>query len=98
MKWAAAGYSQLLRYRTLRALGFLTTCFPGVPLRFTPGFMLPPASRVLHPVASESRAHRLGLSLQSLRIKRKTRAQFCYTLAHFVAHFIRRRRMNHFRD
>jgi len=36
-----------LRYRTLRALGFLTSSYPGVPLRFTPGFMLPPASRVL---------------------------------------------------
>jgi len=39
--------SQLLRYRTLRALGFLILDYPGVPLRSTPGFMLPPASRVL---------------------------------------------------
>jgi len=39
--------SQLLRYRTLRALGFLTFRLPGVPLRSTPGFMFPPAKRVL---------------------------------------------------
>ena len=39
--------SQSLRYRTLRALGLLTFRLPGVPLRSTPGFMLPPAARVL---------------------------------------------------
>ncbi|GEM_PF-6383254 len=38
---------QLLRYRTLRALGFHDRRHPGVPLRYTPGFMLPPAARVL---------------------------------------------------
>jgi hypothetical protein len=39
--------SRLLGYRTLRALGFLTLRHPGVPLRYTPGFMLTPAARVL---------------------------------------------------
>jgi pimeloyl-ACP methyl ester carboxylesterase len=39
--------SQSLRYRTLRAPGLLTFRLPGVPLRSTPGFMLPPAARVL---------------------------------------------------
>jgi hypothetical protein len=39
--------SQLLGYRTLRALRFLTQRHPGVPLRSTPGFMLAPAARVL---------------------------------------------------
>jgi hypothetical protein len=39
--------SQLLGYRTLRALRFLTLRQPGVPLRSTPGFMLAPAARVL---------------------------------------------------
>jgi hypothetical protein len=38
---------QHLRYRTLRALGFLTVRYPGVSLRSTPGFMLPPAAQVL---------------------------------------------------
>jgi hypothetical protein len=37
--------SQLLRCRTLRALGFLSLVIPGVSLRSTPGFMLPPAPR-----------------------------------------------------
>jgi hypothetical protein len=40
-----------LRYRTLRALGFLTLRHPGVPLRSTPGFMLAPAARVLEKYA-----------------------------------------------
>ena len=40
------GKSQRLRYRTLRALGVFNYRRPGVPLRSTPGFMLPPAARV----------------------------------------------------
>ena len=40
------GKSQDLRYRTLRALRVLNYRRPGVPLRSTPGFMLPPAARV----------------------------------------------------
>src|SRR5437660_12106002 len=36
--------SHVLRCRTLRALGFLTSRYPGVPVRSTPGFMLPPAA------------------------------------------------------
>jgi len=39
------GKSQGLRYRTLRALGVFNYRRPGVPLRSTPGFMLPPAAR-----------------------------------------------------
>src|SRR6266853_6391424 len=49
-KWAIAFHhskSQRLPYRTLRALGLITFRYPGVPLRSAPGFMLPPASRVL---------------------------------------------------
>src|SRR5882672_11657482 len=48
-KWATANHHEyigLSRYRTLRALGFFNPGYPGVPLRSTPGFMLPPAPRV----------------------------------------------------
>ncbi|HEY3027502.1 MAG TPA: hypothetical protein VGJ55_15235 [Pyrinomonadaceae bacterium] len=38
---------ELLRCRTLRALGVLPSRDPGVPLRSTPGFMLLPATRAL---------------------------------------------------
>jgi hypothetical protein len=51
-KWATAdhhGYLPFLRYRTLRALGFLIYRYPGVPLRFTPGFMLAPRFAGLKP-------------------------------------------------
>jgi hypothetical protein len=34
-------------YRTLRALGCFSWLILGFLLRFTPGFMLPPATRVL---------------------------------------------------
>jgi hypothetical protein len=43
------------RCRTVRALGLLTCRYPGVPLRSTPGSMLPPATRAL----SKVRAHNL---------------------------------------
>jgi hypothetical protein len=43
--------SQRFCYRTLRALGFFDYRHPGVSLRFTPGFMLPPAARVLERLA-----------------------------------------------
>jgi hypothetical protein len=44
----------LVRYRPLRGLLCLTRRRPGVPLRSTPGFMLPPASRVGMPMTLES--------------------------------------------
>jgi hypothetical protein len=54
MKWAA-GTAKTLSCRTLRVLFFHCDGAPGVPLRFTPGFMLAPAARVHEPHEVKSR-------------------------------------------